>query len=405
MSAKLHRDPPFRVEQVGSFLRPQGLLDVRHGWNDGKETNESLRAAEDKAVNEVVKLQEEYGYHGINDGEYRRHMFWGSFWPNLDGMKEVVGPDPEIFRRYIPDVGAFLEKNHKPGETVICVGKIKHSSAASKGHIADIQYLQSILPKEKHNGIKLTIPAPNWYHLRYKEGQAYPKEVYKSDEEYFADVIVAFQEELKVLYEHGLRNVQIDDPNLCYFCNSKMIEDFNNDPANTCTADELFDKYINLYNGIISKAPEGMHVGVHLCRGNFVKSRHFTEGAYDRIATRLFQKLNVHTFYLEYDTDRAGGFAPLEHLPKNKNVILGVVSSKYPKVEDFDETVARVMEAAKFVARGTGQTEKEALNQLGVSPQCGFASHSSGNAIVWQDMLNKLKLVRQVADKVWPGEP
>ncbi|KFX93693.1 hypothetical protein O988_06661 [Pseudogymnoascus sp. VKM F-3808] len=405
MSAKLHRDPPFRVEQVGSFLRPQGLLDVRHGWNDGKETNESLRAAEDKAVNEVVKLQEEYGYHGINDGEYRRHMFWGSFWPNLEGMKEVVGPDPEIFRRYIPDVGAFLEKNHKPGETVICVGKIKHSPAASKGHIADIQYLQSILPKEKHNGIKLTIPAPNWYHLRYKEGKAYPKEVYKSDEEYFADVIVAFQEELKVLYEHGLRNVQIDDPNLCYFCNSKMIEDFNNDPANTCTADELFDKYINLYNGIISKAPEGMHVGVHLCRGNFVKSRHFTEGAYDRIATRLFQNLNVHTFYLEYDTDRAGGFAPLEHLPKNKNVILGVVSSKYPKVEEFDKTVARVMEAAKFVAKGTGQTEKEALNQLGVSPQCGFASHSSGNAIVWQDMLNKLKLVRQVADKVWPGEP
>ena len=184
-----------------------------------------------------------------------------------------------------------------------------------------------------------------------------------------------------------------------------MIEDFNNDPANTCTADELFDKYINLYNGIISKAPEGMHVGVHLCRGNFVKSRHFTEGAYDRIATRLFQNLNVHTFYLEYDTDRAGGFAPLEHLPKNKNVILGVVSSKYPKVEEFDKTVARVMEAAKFVAKGTGQTEKEALNQLGVSPQCGFASHSSGNAIVWQDMLNKLKLVRQVADKVWPGEP
>ncbi|EXJ71699.1 uncharacterized protein A1O5_05507 [Cladophialophora psammophila CBS 110553] len=399
MVSHSHRNPPFRAEQVGSFLRPQYLLQARHAWNEKEASDEELRKVEDKAIIEVVKLQQDYGYHAINDGEYRRHMFWGTFWPNLEGMKEVVGPDPDIFRPYIPD------KNHKPGETVICVGKIKHSPAASKAHIEQLHYLQNILPKEEHGKIKLTIPAPNWYHLRYKEGSAYPKDVYKSDDEYFVDVIQAFQTELQVLYDQGLRNVQIDDPNICYFCNSNMVENFDNDETNTCTADELFEKYIDVYNRIMSKCPENLHVGVHLCRGNFVKSRHFTEGAYDRIAIRLLQNLQVHTFYLEFDTERDGGFAPLQYLPPNKTVILGVVSSKYPKLEDLDKTVARVHEAAKWVSKGQGCSEKEALNQLGVSPQCGFASHSSGNAITWDDMLAKLKLVRDVADRVWPGEP
>lgn len=232
MSTTLHRAPPFRAEQVGSFLRPDELLEVRYAWEHKKASNQDLREAEDKAVNGVVKLQQDYGFHGINDGEYRRHMFWGSFWPNLEGMKEIVGPDPEIFRRYIPDVGAFLEvshrlsttvgahspvvqKNHKPGETVLCEGKIKYVPAASKGHIEQLQYLQKIIPEAHHGDIKLTIPAPTWYHLRYKQGSAYPASAYKNDDDYFADVVKAFQTELQVLYDHGLRNVQIDDPNIC----------------------------------------------------------------------------------------------------------------------------------------------------------------------------------------------
>lgn len=184
-----------------------------------------------------------------------------------------------------------------------------------------------------------------------------------------------------------------------------MVEDFNNDKYNTCTADELFAKYVEVYNQIMTKCPEGMHVGVHLCRGNFAGSRHLTEGAYDRIAEQLLKHLDIHTFYLEYDTERSGGLAPLQHLSRNKNVVLGLVSSKYPELEDLDKCVARVYEAAKWIAKGTGQTEKEALNQLSVSPQCGFASVSTGNAIAWTDMLAKMKLVRQIADRIWPGEP
>lgn len=183
-----------------------------------------------------------------------------------------------------------------------------------------------------------------------------------------------------------------------------MVEDFDKDSLNTIKADGLFDKYIDVYNKIMEKAPKGLSVGVHLCRGNFVKSRHFTEGSYNRIAVRLLQNLKVPILYLEFDTERAGGFEPLQHLPADKHLILGVVSSKYPKLEDVNDTVARVDEAARHIANGTGRSEKEALNQLSVSPQCGFASHSSGNAVTWDDMVAKLKLVKQVAEKVWPGE-
>lgn len=184
-----------------------------------------------------------------------------------------------------------------------------------------------------------------------------------------------------------------------------MLAGWTQDSLNTKTASDLLTQYIALYNSCISQCPPDMHIGVHLCRGNFVNSRHFSEGGYDRIATQLFQSLNVHTYYLEYDTPRAGGFEPLKHLPVNKNVILGVITSKFPELEDRKEMQARVMQAARFMAQGAGESEEAALKRCGVSPQCGFASHSSGNKVVREDMINKLKLVRELADSIWPGEP
>jgi methionine synthase II (cobalamin-independent) len=184
-----------------------------------------------------------------------------------------------------------------------------------------------------------------------------------------------------------------------------MLEGWNNDSKNTKTTDQLLDEYIDLYNDCISQRPADMHIGVHLCRGNFVKSRHFSEGGYDRIAKKLFQKLKVNTYYLEYDTPRAGGFEPLTELPKEKNVIVGVITSKFPEMEKVEEMRERVFQAADFVGQGSGQSREEALQRMGVSPQCGFASHSAGNAVVHGDMIAKLKLVREVADSIWPGEP
>jgi methionine synthase II (cobalamin-independent) len=184
-----------------------------------------------------------------------------------------------------------------------------------------------------------------------------------------------------------------------------MLEGWKEDDLNVKEPEDLFDEYIELYNDCVSKRPADMHVGVHLCRGNFAKSRHFSEGGYDRVAKKLFNNLNVNTFYLEYDTERAGGFEPLRELPKNKNVILGVITSKFPKLEDIEEMKKRVYEAADFIAEGSGQTKEEALQRVGVSPQCGFASHAGGNAIDHDGMVGKLKLVRQLADQIWPGEP
>ena len=171
-------------------------------------------------------------------------------------------------------------------------------------------------------------------------------------------------------------------------------------------ADALLDSYVALYNDCLSARPADLHVGVHLCRGNFAYSRHFSEGGYDRVAAKLFREINVDTYFLEYDTERAGGFEPLAQLPPHKNVVVGVITSKFPELEDLDETRRRVFQAADFVAQGSpGQSREQALRRVGVSPQCGFASHHLGNSVTRDDMIAKLKLVRQLADSIWPNEP
>lgn len=213
--ASRHSNPPFRAEHLGSLLRTSKLLDTRHAWEAGKATEEDLQKVEDTDVKDIVKTQLDLGFHGITDGEYRRHMFWGSFWPGLEGMTEIATPDADLFRMYIPDIAAFTEEGYKPGETVLCTGKIKHKGST---YTDQFDYLKGLVPEEKWKDLKLTLAAPNWYHLRYKEGKAYPKDVYKNDDEYFADIAKAYQDELKILYDHGLRNVQFDDPNLaCEF--------------------------------------------------------------------------------------------------------------------------------------------------------------------------------------------
>lgn len=184
-----------------------------------------------------------------------------------------------------------------------------------------------------------------------------------------------------------------------------MIDGWAADKDNKTTLDELLDTYIAHYNDCFSSHADKIHFGLHICRGNFKGSRHFSEGGYDRIATLLFQKLCFHTYYLEYDTERAGGFEPLQQLPAHKRVVLGVVSSKFNTMEDKDAMVKRVREAAQHMAKGSGETPDQALQRLSVSPQCGFASHEEGNAITWDGMVDKLKLVRAIADDIWKAEP
>ncbi|RYP26299.1 hypothetical protein DL767_008094 [Monosporascus sp. MG133] len=402
MAANKQR-PPFRAEHMGSLLRPAKLTEKRIKLDNAKALeiaqDKELHAIEDEAIKDIVKLQLDLGYHAINDGEYRRHQFWGTFFPNLEGFEEIQNPSWDMFRMYVPDIAAFTESGHKPGESIVCTGKIKHVGSS---YLPDWKYLKNLVPPERVKELKITLAAPEWYHLRYKAGKAYPLDVYANDAEYFADIAAAYRTELQILYDNGCRNVTIDDPNLAYFCSEKMIAGFK---ENGEDPDALLDSYIKLYNDCISSRPADLHVGLHLCRGNFANSRHFSEGGYDRIATKLFGEIPVDTYFLEYDTERAGTFDPLRELPAHKNVILGVVTSKFPQLEDLGEMRDRVYAAADVVAAGQGQTREQALARMGVSPQCGFASHHLGNAVTWDDMVAKLKLVRQLADSIWPGEP
>jgi methionine synthase II (cobalamin-independent) len=395
--------PPFRAEHMGSLLRPKEITERRVALDNAKaleiEQDKELHELEDRSINEIVKAQLDLGYHAITDGEYRRHQFWGTFFPHLQGFEEIQNPEWDMFRLYVPDTAAFTETGHKPGETIVCTGKIKHVGSS---YLKDWEYLKKLVPADRVKELKITLAAPNWYHLRYKKGRAYPKEVYANDAEYFADIAAAYRTELQILYDHGCRNVTIDDPNLAYFCSEKMIAGFKEDGEDI---DALFDSYIKLYNDCISSRPEDLHVGVHLCRGNFAYSKHFSEGGYDRIATKLFNDIALDTYFLEYDTDRAGTFAPLRALPAHKNVILGVVTSKFPELEDIGQMKERVFAAADIIAEGAGQTREQALRRIGVSPQCGFASHHLGNAVTRDDMMAKLKLVRDIAEAIWPGEP
>jgi methionine synthase II (cobalamin-independent) len=184
------------------------------------------------------------------------------------------------------------------------------------------------------------------------------------------------------------------------FCHKPMLEGFVRDGEDSTA---LFNTYISNYHKILDSQPQDLHIGMHLCRGNF-KSIGFAEGSYEAIAETLFQKLPIFTYYLEFDTPRAGDFTPLLHLPAGKHVVLGLVSTKFGEIEDFEILKERVLEAASMVAKGTGQTTEMALTSLSVSPQCGFASVWMGNNIVWQDMITKLAMVRKLADEIWPGE-
>lgn len=306
-----------------------------------------------------------------------------------------------MFRLYHPDVVSLIEKDRKvmPGDSVIAGSKIKNNG--TKENLHELELVKKSLPKEKWGNIKVTMITPAWFHMRYKQGKAYTPEAYANDAEYFADVAKAYQVELQNLYDAGLRNVQFDDPGLAYFCSDVWRNGFAEDKDNIGTVDDLFDAYIKLYNDCIAKVPADMHTGVHLCRGNFIGGRHFASGAYDIIAKKLFENLNVNTFYLEYDTERAGGFEPLKFLPKNKVVIVGAISTKLRDLEDKKTIIDRINKAADFIAEGSGQSRQDSLKQLGISPQCGFSTHETGYPLSHEDQSAKLKLCREIADEVW----
>ncbi|KAJ5117025.1 UROD/MetE-like protein [Penicillium angulare] len=404
----LHSAPPFRAEHMGSLLRPDNLLEVRAKIRDTGLSEEAagLHEVEKVAVGDVVKMQRELGIKAVSSGEYNRTRFWGLMWDEFEGSVRLQDADASMFRLYHPDVVSLIEKDRKvmPGDSVIAGSKLSWSPSQSLSNLHELELVQQALPESEWGDIKLTMITPAWFHMRYKQGKAYTPEAYSNDAEYFQGVAAVYRDELNALYKAGLRNVQFDDPGMAYFCSKDFRKGWEEDKDNIGTVEDLLDAYIQLYNDCLSEIPADMHTGIHLCRGNFIGGRHFSEGSYDIIAKKLFENLNVNTFYLEYDTERAGGFEPLKYLPKNKNVVVGVISTKLRELEDKDAMKERIYKAADFVAAGGGETREEALKRVCVSPQCGFSTHESGYPLSLEDEKNKLKLVRQIADEIW-GQP
>jgi len=388
-------NPPFRADHIGSLKRPAFLLQKRKEFDEGKCTQEELQIVEDEAIRGIVKMQREVGIKAISDGEFRRHMFFDGVFDNLDGMKYIPVVPLDWFMDYVPDVEAFKQHSFKGAASYLCESKLKRTKPF---YIGQFEALKKLTQPEEHKNIKITMCAPEWFHLRHGP-YAYPKSVYKDDEEYFADISKAYREEIQDLYAAGCRNIQFDDPLLAYFCDTKMLKGMEEQGIDH---QALLDLYCRVYNACLDGRPADMTVGVHLCRGNFKDGRHFSEGGYDRIAIKLFQEIPADTYYLEYETERAGTFEPLRWLPRNKSVVLGLVSSKFPKMEVKEELIERVQQAAAMIADGEEKrSREEALSQICISPQCGFASHAEGNPVTEEDEIRKLTLVVETAKAIW----
>jgi 5-methyltetrahydropteroyltriglutamate--homocysteine methyltransferase len=367
----LRTKPPFRADHVGSFLRPAELLEAREKKQKGTISAAQLREVEDRAIRDIVKFQEDLGLQGITDGEFRRTYFHIDFLEQIEGVEVRQGAMGRFH-------GAKGDVDFAP-PVMHVVKKLRHAKPIQ---VADFDYLKSVTKKTP----KVTIPSPTMLHFRGGRG-AISKEAYPDLEGFYADVAAAYREELQQLGNAGCTYVQLDDTNLAYLCDPKMREGARgrgDDP------DWLPHRYASLINASIAGRPAGMTVCIHLCRGNF-QSAWAAEGGYEPVAEALFRELAVDGYFLEYDDARSGDFAPLRFVPPGKIVVLGLVTTKVGELESKDMLKRRIDEAAKFVP----------MDQLCLSPQCGFSSTVHGNQIMRDSQAAKLKLVIDTAREVW----
>ncbi|KAI0158178.1 hypothetical protein GGR57DRAFT_459372 [Xylariaceae sp. FL1272] len=397
--------PPFRNDHIGSLLRPKSLLDARSALSSPSqmyslEIPESVKAAQLKAIQDVAALQISKGVRSITDGEYARHIYYGGFFEKLSGFEaRPTLRIPDAFRTDFPTTTKLKLMGATTRAACVCTGKIQYKESP---YLAEWLTLHASLPEELIRSAKITLPAPTYQHIQLKPGTAYTAESgYTSDEAYFADIASCYAAELKTLYDAGVRNIQIDDPHLTYFASSQFLDGCKKDGTNT---DELLNLYISVHNQLLKGKPKDLHMGVHLCRGNMAGSVHWVDGSYENIAQKLFCETDYETYYLEFDdVERVGGFEPLRFLPKGKNLVLGLISTKDATLENGDKVKEKIFDAAGVIAKAQGLSEKEALDCLALSPQCGFSSSSLSGGLGMTEgrMWEKLELVKRVADEVW----
>ena len=369
--------PPFRADHVGSLLRPPELLRARDERQQGNISAEALRAIEDRAIRDGAKLQEEIGLQGITDGEYRRTIWHADFLRQIEGVtvQEGVADAAGVARRF-QSGGQEIERS----PTRFCAtGRLKRGHGIETDNF---KYLASVTSRTP----KLCIPSPTILHMRGGR-DAVDKKAYPDMEDFFSDLAQVYREEIRGLAELGCTYLQLDDPNMAYLCDETMREGvrrIGEDP------NELPRTYAKLINDCIAERPPNMTVCMHICRGNF-RSAWAAEGGYDPVAEILFNEFKLDGFFLEYDSPRAGSFSPLRFVPKDKQIVLGLVTTKTGEMETADQIKRRIDEAARYLP----------LDQLALSPQCGFSSTVLGNNITVEAEIAKLALVVRVAGEVW----
>jgi len=370
------KNAPFRADHVGCLLRPPELLRAREQHRKGEISAAALRQVEDRAISAAAKLQEEIGLQGITDGEYRRTIWHADFLRQFEGVTVKEGVAEQSVARKFKAGEQEIERTPTRFEIT---GRLERRGGIETDNF---KYLQSVTQRTA----KLCIPSPTILHMRGGRA-AIDERAYPDMDSFYADLARVYREEIRALADLGCTYLQLDDPNMAYLCDEKMRESVRHigeDP------DQLPRTYAKLINECIKDRPANMTVCMHICRGNF-RSAWAAEGGYDPVAEILFNEFKLDGFFLEYDSPRAGSFAPLRFVPKDRVVVLGLVSTKVPQLESVDALRRRIDEAAKFVP----------LERLAISPQCGFGSDVAGNLIGEDDQRRKLERVAETARLVW----
>ena len=362
-------NPPFRAEHVGSLLRPRKLKDAARAFRKGDISESAYIETLDQEIERAVRLQESVGLRSITDGEFSRSSWFGFFFERLEGFTL----EPALFR--------FHDDGGHDHDWMTCYtnSKMRRGQPICVEDFERIKDLTQETPKAN-------MPSPSALHF-FRGDKCRDETVYPDIEDWWDDLVQIYQAEIRALAEAGCRYLQLDEVPLAMLCDSdirQQVVDTGGDP------DELTRRYIAATNKVLEARPNGMTVGMHLCRGNF-RSRWMAQGSYEPVAERLFNDLDIDAFFLEYDTPRAGDFEPLRHMADDKIVVLGLITSKFADLEDKNDLQARIDEATQYVP----------LERLALSPQCGFASVAGGNELTEDEQMRKLGLVVEVARDVW----
>ena len=364
--------PPFRADHVGSLLRPAALRHAFKQFDQGEIDAAQFRAVQDDSIRAVVRLQEEVGLQSITDGEFRRVSYWAHFVEKVAGL----GVKTAVF--------TFHDDNQQE-QNFLCPhveGRVERTQPISGDEFDFLRQTTRQTPKT-------TLPSPPTMHF-WRGQQGIDPAAYADPDAFFADLAAVYRAEIADLVARGSTYIQLDEVPLAMLCDPRVREQLR---AAGSDPDQLVNSYVKLINDALAERPSTLTVAMHLCRGNY-KGKWLSEGGYGYVAEKLFNDINVDAFFLEYDTPRAGDFTPLSLFPRGKTAVLGLISSKTPQLEPLDDLRRRLDEASRHVP----------LEQLAVSPQCGFASTVAGNPVTEDDQRRKLALVVELAERVWGAE-